>query len=954
MRRILFSILSLFIFLIVVALIAPSFMDWNSYKSEIRAQAAERFGYDVALNGDIHLSVLPYPRLVLNDVAVSHQNEAQSGDAFLSFEKFDVNLDITQLIAGKIHVGSVSLQKPIISIIQTSEDGYNFLTPQLQKSFKTSDPKDAAQPTEPQQASADPAESAIDFAIRHINVKDAAISYTDAAGKTTSLDTLNLSLGMNGVDKPVDIVAAFAMQGRSFKINAVINDLDLKQSAATLDLSMGIAPEKLDLNYAGTISWTDGAALSGKIDATLNDAGEYLAQYIPDFNASAISQASLNGDASFASGVLELRNANLVMGGEKFFLTTKVMATPFGASVHLKSDDAFDLSRYIKSAKDAKAVQFDLNLDTDGRAIASKKSSIGLNGLNFEISFDAISSQEAFELKSFNIPDFAGASIDASGKVSRLHAAPKNIDAQIIVDAPKAKAFLGYWGIDASTLPSAVQRANASFSVKGTEENARILLKLAALDGEITVSGDVKKPLSGLAIHEADIAIKHPNMQRAVAIVTGSSFDDPNFSGSLSYQSKVIQDGKAYRLENIKAALAKSNVRGNLMVSLERAKPEVTGVLVFERLVLQSSVVKDSKKGQRQGGGSSSAAAPKQDRAIAQSNTAGRWSTEAINLSGLHAFNMNLEIQAQSLDYGAWPLVEPKMRLSLQDGALKISDLNAGLFGGQLGLHATVKSASKELQPIQVEGDFQFSEIALDKLTQALTGSNFVRVSGIVSGQTKIETSGVSAAAMVYDLSGDGAITGTNLILEGVDVVKFARALSEESKPGDSIMAIWSGAKSGGRTAFSTLDGAYAINEGVVNISKMDLDGAQAMIQTQGQVNLPNWTLATKHKITVKPVGGAPADVPPFEMSFSGSLDNPTQTFGQGLLQDYLNRKIQRKLNDIISDKIGLSAPANDNSAPVDAQDAPQKESVAEEEKPQKPKDIAEEAVKGILKDFLR
>ena len=86
-----------------------------------------------------------------------------------------------------------------------------------------------------------------------------------------------------------------------------------------------------------------------------------------------------------------------------------------------------------------------------------------------------------------------------------------------------------------------------------------------------------------------------------------------------------------------------------------------------------------------------------------------------------------------------------------------------------------------------------------------------------------------------------------------------------------------------------------------------------------------------------------------------GSLDNPAQTLGQGLLQDYLNRKIQRKLNKILSDKIGL--PSNNNQ-PQNQQPAAGQEQ--QEQQPQQQQkqpdieDVAEEALKGVLQDLLR
>jgi len=86
-------------------------------------------------------------------------------------------------------------------------------------------------------------------------------------------------------------------------------------------------------------------------------------------------------------------------------------------------------------------------------------------------------------------------------------------------------------------------------------------------------------------------------------------------------------------------------------------------------------------------------------------------------------------------------------------------------------------------------------------------------------------------------------------------------------------------------------------------------------------------------------------------MTLKGSLDNPAQTFGQGVLEDYLGRKVQRKLNDLISKKLGL--PGSDNAA---AEGEAQQNQNSEQEQQKSPdlEDAAGKVLEGVLKDLLR
>jgi hypothetical protein len=96
-------------------------------------------------------------------------------------------------------------------------------------------------------------------------------------------------------------------------------------------------------------------------------------------------------------------------------------------------------------------------------------------------------------------------------------------------------------------------------------------------------------------------------------------------------------------------------------------------------------------------------------------------------------------------------------------------------------------------------------------------------------------------------------------------------------------------------------------------------------------------------------------------------LDNPGQTFAQGALNDYLSRKIQRKLDKVLGGKIreqlggspalnsvlqgvlggvvpSQPTPANDN-----ATSQPQEQ---EQQAPQevRPEDVVEDLLKGFLR----
>jgi uncharacterized protein involved in outer membrane biogenesis len=91
------------IVLISIALIAPGFVDWNKYKSEIEQKASELSGRTVAINGELSLSILPSPSFSAENVRVSNVEGGQAPD-LISLKSVDVNVAFFPLLKGQIQV----------------------------------------------------------------------------------------------------------------------------------------------------------------------------------------------------------------------------------------------------------------------------------------------------------------------------------------------------------------------------------------------------------------------------------------------------------------------------------------------------------------------------------------------------------------------------------------------------------------------------------------------------------------------------------------------------------------------------------------------------------------------------------------------------------------------------------------------------------------------------------
>jgi len=249
-------------------------------------------------------------------------------------------------------------------------------------------------------------------------------------------------------------------------------------------------------------------------------------------------------------------------------------------------------------------------------------------------------------------------------------------------------------------------------------------------------------------------------------------------------------------------------------------------------------------------------------------------------------------------------------------------------------------------------------------------------------------------AALISSLSGDGTVNGTDITIRGLDVAELSRAMNSAGSLGSQAKALFKSGIKGGTSQFDTLAGEFTVQNGIVNFSKLDLTGEEAVVATIGNVSLPAWTLDMKSSVQLivsetNEAGETVEPPPPLEISYRGSLSNPGSSFAQNAIEGYLNKKIADKASKLIQDKLGdkldgelggvigglLGVPpkqqqqqaptgqeepaagdqgaANDNNTPSPY--TPESTKLQQQQQQQQPKKIEpEDVIKDVLKGFLQ
>ncbi len=923
MKTTFITIFSILVLAAVALVVGPSFVDWSKYKTQAQEQIKALTGYDAEIKGDLSLALLPAPRLSVENLTVM-----AGAQKLVSFEKLDINLALAPLFSKKIVVNSVGLVKPDITITVLKNGKQNWMTPEIEALMAK---KEGAQSAQGGGAAA--------VSLDGVSIKDGRFNFIGGPSKSPVVaEKINLDIAAKTLKGPFEIDGDLVFAGKVLELDMKAGMLEQGASSVSMKAEGNYGGAACD--YAGAVGLSAPFESQGEMSVSIASLGAFL-------NNAALNgkNASLKGIVTASTQGAVAKNAAVLLMGQRFVADLDVALAPLSITASLAGQDTINLDEFLPEKAEKKsggALQISqalpktmsmpsnlsvrLNVSVpaalyQGKTYQNVSMTLIKQGASLKANVEVLAPGQAsidartdltFASKSKgakpNTDLYGDPTLNIIAKVSAPNVASTAAALTGKNDLPYISAAkTGAFNVSASISPgvillkpSTVRLDDESYKLFGSLTGNDLVANIDALGGQLIVKGGLQ---DNMQLVDMAVQVKHPSLPKAVQTLTKAAAPNSMLVGPVDFYMEVQQNGAAYTLSNIKAKIMNTSLVGSLRYDGSVGKPAVSGDITFGDLVIPSKGKSPAAKG-----------------------AGGQWSGGNIDTSFFSSGMADLNIKANSIKFGKWDISKPALKFKLTPGALAISELKAGLFGGQLDMNADVTTGKTAL--LNIKSDAKLSNVQIEKLVDALAGNKIVKGKGVVSVDTQLSTSGSSQAALVKALGGQGVISGSDIVLDGFDVARFARAMSEESKAGDTLLGLWKGSTKGGSTSFDTLDGAYTIANGVVNISRLDLDGPAAAIGTSGNVNLPKWTIATAHLITVKNRD----DVPPFTVNISGSLSNPAQTFAGGALQDYFSRKLKRKLDKLLGgnggngsslDQLlgdvlggGSKPPSNDNQAP--------------------------------------
>jgi len=565
--------------------------------------------------------------------------------------------------------------------------------------------------------------------------------------------------------------------------------------------------------------------------------------------------------------------------------------------------------------------------------------------------------QSRLDLDTFQLTSNAGDQFILSGAIRDINNL-QGVDLSFQANIIDPEQTLTSFGMKTANLPKNMGKTDVLAEFKGNPEKLSFTTNLKAMHATMEAAGELTDVTKALKVSDLTLRLKHPNYVELARIFNPKFNSGVAIKKNLDVFASMSRKGNIYSFSQLQATIGPSNIKGDVMADVSGTKPAVTAALVISDLPVDALL----------GIGKSTGVAGKGTSGNTGQDT--RWSRNAINTAFLQKINLSLKATAASATYGNWNFKDTGINFDLKDGTLDIKQMDGGLHGGHVALTGNLKSSGKERQPISFTGNILAQDVNLEEFVKSFSGSRLVKARGTVSLETALQTTGLSPAALVFDLKGKGTANGSDIIFEGFDLAKLSRVLAQPTSSfSENFGRVLDGAMRGGSTRFEKLDGTYTISEGVIHFDKMDLSGQDADVMTRGTVSLPLWSLDLESTIQLH----EPKDAPPLRASFKGPLDRPAQTFGQNAMQQYFQKQIEGIVVSPLLDKLdksgalknmmGLDGNQEQQQQKAPAPVAPPEESQPESsqqetpapEQPIPPKEVRpEDAFLGILQNMIQ
>jgi uncharacterized protein involved in outer membrane biogenesis len=244
LKSFLYGLLGLIGLMVAAALVGPSLVDWNAHKDLIASEVRKATGRDLAIEGDVHLAVLPAPALSVDKVRLANL-DGGSEPTMAELNELRVRIALWPLLRGRMQVESVSLVEPRILLEVLADGRRNW-------EFDKAGPENG-EPTGP--AESDSEEGlAGQVQLDNFEIVSGTLIYRDAtSGQQEQIEGLDVRIVAESLAGPFAAKGDAVLRGVETGFELAIGHL-LRDGATPLNLALELPGPGVRTTFAGSLS----------------------------------------------------------------------------------------------------------------------------------------------------------------------------------------------------------------------------------------------------------------------------------------------------------------------------------------------------------------------------------------------------------------------------------------------------------------------------------------------------------------------------------------------------------------------------------------------------------------------------------------------------------------------------------------------------------------------------
>lgn len=292
----------------------------------------------------------------------------------------------------------------------------------------------------------------------------------------------------------------------------------------------------------------------------------------------------------------------------------------------------------------------------------------------------------------------------------------------------------------------------------------------------------------------------------------------------------------------------------------------------------------------------------------------GAWPTTGFGRDDLLPVPLSVELAVKRAQAGAISLGNASAVITLSDGRLGLTGLEARLAGGTL---TGSTSLQRDGAGASAQADLTLRGASLAALPWRTAGQPAAE--GKADLSARFSTAGYSLSGLAAGLAGSGRFTASAGLMRGLNLAPFdlpASVLDAVAPPSDRDAGALLDAHldRGAGLPFDAIDARVEITDGTLRLADIAIAPPAGLVVEDASFDVPGWTVAASVRLATAPDDDAAA---PLSLAFRGPADAPRRIADLAKLATWIAlRQLERRVVTVERDNRALEDEADARGAP--------------------------------------